>query len=186
MMSRNELRNALEELGLTQTDAAQLLSVDARTLRRWLEPGGEVPGGHEQAIRAWRRLQKLGHSWRPNVKALGELSDEETALQVHLHRNHVLQLDDILRRVEKRGGPIAPWEVDLENNRARLGPITIYFYRLALLDGGFSPSGYHRADDASTLERDQPLIEDGVACIAAAIRDDKESAQATRKRDSNR
>jgi hypothetical protein len=169
MMTRSELVAALDELDVTQIEAAQLLSVDARTLRRWLEPPNEVPGPAEQALRAWLRLQRRGLSWRPDVQELGEHSPEEIAQQVALHRNHALELDAVLRKVESRGGPVAPWQVDLAKNRARLGPIIISFYRLKLLSNGFSPAFYRRTDGPSSMERDWPLIEDGFACIATAL-----------------
>ena len=57
MMASGELQEHLTLLGLDQLQAAQLLSVTPRTLRRWLA-GEEVPGPVEQAFRAWRRLHE--------------------------------------------------------------------------------------------------------------------------------
>jgi DNA-binding transcriptional regulator YiaG len=56
MMPKAELVAILSALRLTQTEAAQLLEVSDRTVRRWLE-GEEVPGPAQAALRAWRELQ---------------------------------------------------------------------------------------------------------------------------------
>ena len=68
MMTPNELQEHLSYLGLDQPEAARLLSVSPRALRRWLE-GEEVPGPVEQAFKAWRRLHQRKPIWRPSQTA---------------------------------------------------------------------------------------------------------------------
>lgn len=166
-MQQSEFRAILDELGLSQVEAARLLTVNQRTLRRWLEDDGVVVGPAEQAVRAWQRLHRFGLAWRPDGLPLGEDEPEEIAKQVALYRQHAIQLDALLRKVKARGGPAAPWQVDLENCEARLGPMTVSFYRLA--NGGFSPSNYSRSDRRPDLEVDGRLLEDAYASIAQAI-----------------
>lgn len=168
-MDRNEFLLALRKLHLSPREAALLLSVDPKTVSRWTERGAKVPGPAEQALRAWVRLSDAGLPWRPRECLIG-LSEEEAAEQIRLLREHNLGLDDMLRRVKARGGPAAPWTVDLDKHTAELGEsMRLYFY--ALPDGGFSPSSYSRLDRDPNYERDRPLIEDAVASIAEAISD---------------
>jgi hypothetical protein len=55
MMSGAQARAHLALLGLSQTDAAELLGTNSRTVRRWVEDDNqEIPGPAEQALRAWR------------------------------------------------------------------------------------------------------------------------------------
>jgi hypothetical protein len=167
MMSKDELLRHLNRLDLTQVEAARLLSVNVRTLRRWVETPAELPGPAEQALRAWMRLHRLGLAWRPDGLPLGEDEADEMAKQIALYRQHAINLDAMLRRVQARGGPAAPWQVDLKTHVATLGPIEVRFYPLP--NGGFSPSTYHRADANPDLDRDAHLLEDAYACIAQAL-----------------
>jgi hypothetical protein len=106
-------------------------------------------------------------AWRPDGLPLGEDKSNELATQIALYRQHAINLDAVLRRVEARGGPAAPWRVDLKVHVATLGPMEIGFYPLP--NGGFSPSTYRRADAEPDLARDAHLIEDAYACIAQAL-----------------
>lgn len=166
-MDRIELQAVLDELGLTQSEAAALLSVDERTIRRW----SQIPGPAEQALRAWVRLHRLGLAWKPEDLPIGEGDTEELAKQIALYRQHAIQLDALLRKVEARGGPRTPWTVDLNAHEASLGPMTVGFYRLS--NGGFSPSTYSRSDQPPDIERDSQLLEDAYACIAKALAYDR-------------
>lgn len=165
-MDRNEFLLALAELNLAPKDAAKLLGVEHRTVKRWQERGATVPSASAELLRAWLRFQRLGLSWRPGAATLG-LTDEEAAEQIRLHREHALTLDALLRKVKARGGPAAPWRVDLPKQLATLGDMDVYFYRLA--NGSFSLSSYSRTDKEADPDRDMPLIEDAAACIAEAI-----------------
>lgn len=164
MMAHLDLTETLNSLGLSQVAAARLLSVDPRTVRRWVENPTEISGPAEQALRAWHRLHEYGLPWSPDGVDLIE-SDPE---QVARHRLHTLELDELLAKVKKRGGPAAPWVVDLDKCKATLGALEVTFYRLP--SGGFSPQSYKRRDDIKpNVERDWSLIEDAFACIAKAI-----------------
>jgi len=154
-----EFRNCLAQLGLTQTEAAELLSVAPRTVRRWAEDGtSDVPGPAEHALRAWIGLQKRGLPWRPG---------DDDADQITRFREHAIDLYELLLRVEKRGGPSGSWKVDLDKGVATLGPMSVSFYKLA--NGGFSPGSCRRSDDHPDVRRDWPLLEDAFACIAKAF-----------------
>jgi transcriptional regulator with XRE-family HTH domain len=159
MMSPTELEQSLLRLNLSQTEAAVLLGVAPRTLRRWLE-GEEVPGPAERAIRAWLRLHEHRLPWRPDSTAI-ETKDED---QIAKHREHAISLSNIIARVEARGGPRMPWVVDRPRSRATFGPMEVSFY--ALTNGGFSLANYTRKDGSPDVERDRELIEDAAYCIA--------------------
>ena len=167
MMSSSELQTALSRLALSEAEAAQLLSVSPRTVRRWLEAPSEIPGPAEQALRAWLRLEQYGLAWRPDGIALGESDPAKLGRQIVEYRRHAMELDSIVQRVQDRGGHSAPWVVDLGKRRATLGGLQLSFYALA--NGSFSPSSYTRHDLAPDLRRDRTLIQDGFAAIAIAI-----------------
>ena len=161
------LQSAISYLGLSALELSELLSVNQRTTRRWSEDPTEIPGPAEQAIRAWVRLQRLGLAWRPDGVAIGESNPERVAEQIKLYLRHAIDLDALVQRVENRGGPVAPWEVDLVARRATLGPAMVTFY--PLVNGGFSPASYSRRDRAPDIQRDWKFIEDGLACVAKAV-----------------
>jgi transcriptional regulator with XRE-family HTH domain len=166
-MTSSELSECLKALRLTPKEAAYLLSVDSKTVARWLKDAVEIPGPAKQALEAWMRFEKLGLSWRPDEEMIG-LTDEQLAQQVRLLRERNLGLDDVLRRVRERGGPTAPWRIDLEQRVAELGDaMEVSFY--ALSNGGFSVSTYRRKDRETDFQRDRTLIEDAIAAIADAV-----------------
>ncbi len=167
IMTNSEFQDCLDRLGLSQTEAARLLSVSPRTVRRWAEERAEIPGPAEQALHAWIRLDRFGLPWRPDGVAIGENDPEKIAEQIALYRQDAINLDKLIRKVEARGGPAAPWHVDLKKRQATLGPISVSFYRLG--NGGFSPAFYRRSDVHPDLKRDWTLLEDAFACIANAI-----------------
>lgn len=163
-MAAFNLVHALSTLGLSQVEAARLLSVDPRTIRRWVENPAEISGPAEQALRAWVRLHEYGLPWSPDGVDLVEFDPD----QIARHRLHTLELDALLKKVKKRGGPAAPWIVDLDKGKATLGALEVTFYRLP--SGGFSPQSYKRRDDTkANVQRDWHLIEDALVCIAKAI-----------------
>src|SRR5262249_53171535 len=147
MMSIAELEQSLIRLDLSQTEGAQLLGVAPRTLRRWLD-GEDLPGPAEQAIRAWLRLHERRLPWRPNSAAIA--GDDQ--YQIARHREHAINLSDIIGRVEARGGPRTPWAVDRRRSRATFGPMEVSFYTLP--NGGFSLASYTRKDGNPDVERD--------------------------------
>lgn len=163
-MSPKELHDTLSELGLSQVDMARLLSVDARTVRRWVANPEEITGPTTQALRAWRRLNQLGLAWSPDSTDIVETDPDQIAAQ----RAHAIDLSNLLLKVQQRGGPSGAWAVNLEKNNATLGPFVVSFYRTA--SGSFSPQSYKRTDDIHPdLQRDWPFIEDAFACISTAI-----------------
>jgi hypothetical protein len=173
-MRENEIAKCLSILHLTPKEAARLLSVDAKTVSRWLNAETAIPGPAEQAVRAWVRFQNMGLPWRPDGLPIDLMTEDQIATQIRLMREQVLRLDEIIQRVQNRGGPAAPWRVDLERHEAELaGVMFIYFYPLT--NGGFSPSQYRRIDKSADPERDWPLIEDAIACIAESIAKGKSS-----------
>ena len=161
MMLAAELQSHFLELGLVPDEAAQLLSVSPRTVQRWAHGLQEIPGPTEYALRAWRGLHDRALPWRPDKLSIA-LDDE---VQIAATRAHAIELDALLKRVEARGGPAAPWKVDLDLCKATLGPLQVSFYKL--LNGGFAPQSYRRSDGLGPdLQRDGPLLEDAYACIA--------------------
>lgn len=166
-MTKKELQHCLERLGLSDGEAALLLSVDRRTVRRWRANPAEIPGPAKQALRAWVRLDERGLAWRPDSVAIGEDNPVDLARAIVEYRNHAIKLDSLLNRVKVRGGPAAPWVVDLAKRRADLGALSITFYPTA--NGGFSPQGYTRRDIPPDIKRDWHLIEDGFAAVAEAV-----------------
>jgi hypothetical protein len=168
MMTPAELHTHLTHLDLSQTEAAQLLGVDPRTLRRWLE-GEDVPGPAEQALRAWLRLHERNLVWRPDTVSLCE--DDQK--QIAAHRNHAVEISDTLARVEARGGPRFPWHVDRQKRVATLGPMEVRFYKLTN-GGGFSLASYTNKNTLPDFQRDLELIEDAFFYIAKEMK--KEAA----------
>jgi transcriptional regulator with XRE-family HTH domain len=162
MMSIDELRQILLRLGLSQTEAAQILGVTPRTIRRWLE-GEEISGPAAQALRAWIRLHERNLPWRPDSASIAD-DDQD---QIARHRMHTINLSEILGRVEARGGPRLPWTVDRQRSCATLGPMEVSYY--TLLNGGFSLATYTRKDGDPDVQRDWELIEDAMFCIAKAL-----------------
>ena len=166
-MSSEELTQTLIRLNLWQQEAAQLLSVTPRTMRRWME-GEELPGPAEQALRAWVRLHERLLPWRPDSVSVS-VDDQE---QIALNRRHTIGLDEMLSRVEARGGSQTPWQVDRARCCAMLGPIQVGYVKLQ--SGGFSLTTYRRSDTEPDVQRDQALIEDAAFCIAQAMRREPE------------
>jgi hypothetical protein len=163
-MNATELGATLTYLGLDQAEAAQLLGVAPRTMRRWLLEGEEIPGPAIVALRAWRAMHDRHLNWKPDAQTL--FNDDQD--QITRHRKHVVDMDAALKRVEKRGGPTSPWAVDLSKNSAIFGPFEVSFYQLKG-DGGFSLSNYRRRDEAPDVARDMPFLEDAAYCIAKTI-----------------
>jgi transcriptional regulator with XRE-family HTH domain len=172
MMTVPELRLTLSRLELTQAEAAQLLGVAPRTVRRWLD-GEDVPGPAEQALRAWIRLHDRNLPWRPDTESV--VKDDQD--QIARHRAHAIRLNELLARVEARGGPRVPWAVDRGRQIATLGPMEVSYYKLA--SGSFSLANYRRKDADPDVERDWEAIEDAAASIARALRKDPDYGPVT-------
>src|SRR5262249_14661074 len=108
LMDRRELEQFLNELRLGPKQVARYLSVDPKTVGRWLERRSaaghkvNVPGPAAEAIRAWVRFQRLGLPWRPNEQ--GFLDEADVAEEIRLMREQVMALDGVIRKVKNRGG----------------------------------------------------------------------------------
>ncbi len=162
-MNAKELGEVLAYLNLEPQEAAQLLGVAPRTIRRWLLEGEEIPGPAIVALRAWRALHARNMMWKPGAEELFK-DDQE---QIARHRVHAVELDAAFERVEKRGGPQSPWVVDLAKSSAISGPFEVSFYRLT--NGWFSLANYRRRDIPPDTSRDMPFLEDAAYSIAKAI-----------------
>jgi len=160
-MNATQFRSTLAELRLTQVEAATLLGVDGRTVRRWIE-ANEVSGPADRALRAWVTLNRIGLAWRPDGRAIAENSENQLAK----YRQHAIDLVTVVEKVKNRGGPRLPWTVDLDRCLAKAGEMEVYFYKLA--NGSFSPQSYSRPGHPDPI-RDQPLLEDAYACIAERL-----------------
>lgn len=164
-MTSQDLRKHLTKLGLSDFEAADLLGVSSRTLRRWSE-GEEVPVPAERALWAWCRLKDYGLAWRPD--SISILNSDQQQIAAHLQ--HTVALDDVLSCVKARGGPHFPWAVDFNAQRAvsASGKMEVSFYKLE--SGSFSLAAYTRKDTHPDLRRDQEFIDDAVFYIAQAMR----------------
>jgi hypothetical protein len=173
MMTGREMQEHLQALRLTQAEAAQLLGVSLRTMSRWCTSAEEVSGPAEAAVRAWRRLEVRHLAWRPDSISIVE----DDTRRIATHRQEAINVDDILRRVENRGGPQMIWDVSIPEAEATIGRIHVSFYKLQ--NGGFSLSVYSRRDGvAPNVQRDWSLIEDAVYCIAQEFEKHRRRAEA--------
>ena len=166
-MTPIELEQYLLRLELSPPEAAQLLGVKTpRTVQRWLDGADdeEIPGPVEQALLAWIKLHDLGIPWKPDSRSI-DTNDES---QINGLRRHAVDLAALIARVDARGGPRMPWEVDHNRGFAMLGKVEVSFYKL--LNGGFSLAHYTRRDMPPDLRRDAELIEDAAYYIALSLR----------------
>ena len=163
-MNGTELGKSLDTLGLTQADLAARLGVTARSVRRWQANKQPIPLWVREIISVWQQLHSRQLPWGADLASIwyGDID------QITRHMEHDTALAALLKRVEARGGPAAPWRINLTDYSATLGKITIYFYRLA--SGGFSLASYRRGDIPPDSRRDQSLIEDAVAVFSAELR----------------
>jgi hypothetical protein len=161
-MTKDQFEQYLWRLGLSPAEAAQLLSVSPRTVRRW-QDGEEIPGPTQQAIRAWIQLHERHLPWRPDSVSI----DRDDQDQIARHRRYMIDLNAVLERVEARGGAKAPWLVDWDSGRASLETMEVSFYKLR--SGSFSLGPYRRTDSPPDTARDMPMIEDAVYCISKAL-----------------
>jgi hypothetical protein len=169
-MTSGEFADALEELGLGDLAAAQLLGMSARSVARW-RTGEEVPGAVEAAVRAWLTLHRNALPWMPD--SMSVLVNDQ--VQIRRMREHAEILHVLLEEVDREGGPKTHWNVDFERRRATRGAAEVSFYVLA--NGGFSPSTYHRSD-RHPVEADRAEIRDACYCIAQAFAEARQANKA--------
>lgn len=65
--SKQEFEACLNELELSQVKAAELLSVNIKTVKRWAKNPNKVSGPAEQVLRAWLNLHHNNLPWRPSM-----------------------------------------------------------------------------------------------------------------------
>lgn len=162
-MKNTELTRFLAMLNLTQADLAARLGIAARTVRRWQAGEQPIPTWVVEVLDAWRQLHAAGLPWGADLESIWYGDDE----QVRRHQDHDKALAALLRRVKERGGPAAPWRINLRERSATLGPMTVRFYKLA--SNGFSLQNYRRGDVPPDARRDRPLIEDAVFAFSEAV-----------------
>jgi hypothetical protein len=161
-MAELDLTETLTFLGIDHDEAAQLLGVSTRTLRRWIE-GEEIPGPARAALSAWRQLHALHLAWKPDAIAVFE----DNQAQIEQARLHAQDVAGIIQRVKARGGPKNPWSVNMTKCTATFGPFEVGFYKLQ--NGGFSFSSYRRKDSSPDPTRDRPYLEDAAYSISEAF-----------------
>ena len=162
-MTNLELNRSLDMLRLTQADLAARLGVTPRTVRRWQVGEQPIPIWVHEVLKAWHQLHARNLPWGADLESIWYGDDD----QIRRHEDHDKALAALLQRVRARGGPAAPWRVNLREHSATLGPMSVRFYRLA--SDSFSLANYRRGDVPPDAHRDQPLIEDAVAAFAAAV-----------------
>lgn len=160
-----EVKEAMAHLGVKPKELSELIDVNPRTVARWLSGEVKVPNVVERVVQAWVTLHQFGLPWRPDGRNL--LVDQHQRQQIRLQIENSLELSTILDRIKTKGGPAAPWTVDLTQKRATLESIWVSFYITA--NGSFTPQSYGRTDKPADLERDRSLIEDGFYCIAVEV-----------------
>ena len=169
-MTAQQLRSHLDGLGLSQTDAAKFLKLTARSVRAYAqEQGTPVPQPVAIALNLARQLRRLGQWWQPQRASTCTLQplwaqEREAAAR---RRVYDLRVPEILAKIGARGGPVTPWDVDLERGRATLGTMRLEFTMLP--HGGFVPLAYQRTDMPPVPGRDWALLEDAYACIGRAL-----------------
>jgi DNA-binding XRE family transcriptional regulator len=162
-MINTELTNCLAMLNLTQADLAARLGIAARTVRRWQAGDQPIPTWVVEVLDVWRQLHACGLPWGADLESIWYGDDD----QVRRHQDHDKALAALLRRVKARGGPAAPWRINLRERSATLGPMTVRFYKLA--SNSFSLANYRRGDVPPDARRDQLLIEDAVVAFSEAV-----------------
>jgi len=163
-MKNTALTKLLAMLNLTQADLAARLGIATRTVRRWQTGEQAIPIWVVEVLDAWRQLHACGLPWGADLESIWYGDDD----QVRRHQDHDKALAALLRRVKARGGPAAPWRINLREHSATLGPMIVRFYRLA--SNSFSLQNYRRGDVPPNPRRDQPLIEDAVFAFSEAVR----------------
>lgn len=157
-MNAQEFRDSLQDLGLSQAEAARLLGVKLRTVQRWAAGRPAVGEPAAQALKAWRRLAERGIAWRPD----GEPVEAEDLRAIAEHRR--AELAEMLRR---NGGPRGPWRrrwrINIERCRATSPAMVVHFNRLA--DGSFLPASYRRLEEAAEGAGDRSLLEEATAAF---------------------
>jgi hypothetical protein len=162
-MNNTKLTKILANLNLTPADFAARLGVAGRTVRRWQAGEQAIPIWVVEVLDAWRQLHAAGVPWGADLESIWYGDDD----QVRRHQDHDKALAALLRRVKARGGPAAPWRINLRQRSATLGQMTVRFYKLA--SNSFSLQNYRRGDVPPDVFRDRALIEDAIFAFSEAV-----------------
>jgi prepilin-type N-terminal cleavage/methylation domain-containing protein len=165
-MTKDELEQCLKQLGLSQTEAGQLLGVAPRTVRRWLSEE-EIPSPIAQLLETWCFLHQRHLPWGPHSVMVME--DDLERLSLERARN--MNIEGMVARVQFRGGARLPWDVNVKKQYAELGAMRVSF--ITLPDRAFLLTSYRRSDQEPNAARDREFIEDAAWCIAQALEDEK-------------
>jgi hypothetical protein len=168
-MKNGKLLETLAYLDVTASELALLLDLNLRTIQRWLSGEVDIPKSVRCLLESWSTLQYLGLPWRPDGLNLLDQSIRKKQLELHMQTN--IELIEVIKKVKARGGPSAPWSVDISRKKANLENMWISFYILP--NGGFVPQSYGRSDKKMDFERDRNILEDGFFCIAEKIRNQR-------------
>lgn len=167
-MKNNLLDSVLLSLGITPAELAYLLSVNPRTVSRWIEGTVEMPEAVTQLLAAWQKLRQLKVAWRADEIDVDPNNINKLANELDKLRQHETQINDVCAAVKDRGGCSLEWVVDIDKGSAHSGVFYLGFYRLA--NEGFSVSTFRRSDGrAPDLIRDRHIIEDAVFAIAQKL-----------------
>jgi prepilin-type N-terminal cleavage/methylation domain-containing protein len=165
-MTKDELEQCLKQLGLSQTEAGQLLGVAPRTVRRWLSEE-DIPSPIAQLLETWCFLHQRHLPWGPHSVMVME--DDLEGLSLERARN--MNIEGMVARVQFRGGARLPWDVNVKKHYAELGAMRVSF--ITLPDGAFLLTSYRRTDQEPNAARDREFIEDAAWCISRALEEDK-------------
>lgn len=67
-MNPDELRTALDRLGITQRECAEALGVSLRTVQKWVAGDHAIPGPAAKLVRLWVRRDDLRPSAPSEVR----------------------------------------------------------------------------------------------------------------------
>ena len=63
MITPDEIRHILQDLGLTQVEAAELCGVQGRTMRRWIKDPDKMPLTAVETLYSWQYFENNGRAW---------------------------------------------------------------------------------------------------------------------------
>lgn len=165
----DDLSKILEELGITRMELSDLMCVNIRTVNRWVETPQEITGPATQALLAWKKLKKLGMSWRPDSVDIPEGLFDEVSTQIRVHRCKTVNINLLIGDEKKKNGPSLYWNVDIENCVATMGPARVTFYLINY--ELFCPISYIRLDGPPDLNRDKAILQDAYLSILLKLQE---------------
>ncbi len=142
----NELQIWLDELNLTQIEAAKLLGITARTMNRWMSNSEEMTEPAKLAFKAWITLKDHNLPWQPDVTDIcGDVSSEIGKL-----RNKSMGIKDIL----DLPALMLPWQINMRSKIVTLETVHLSFALIPDDEIGFVPINFW-CDDSNDLNHKQ-------------------------------